>query len=71
MDGIKIPFTAYRLSRIELLGTPNFTGSDIRWDRVAVRSKSGILSKCKDGSYIKKVLRNKAIGWWVDQGLWR
>lgn len=69
VDGIAIPFTAYRKSRFDSdVLTPQ---SNIILDKVAVRSKSGILSKYKEKDHIKAQIKNKARGWWIDNKLWR
>lgn len=67
VDGIRIPFTVYRLRTIgdfdELVG--NFL------DRLALRSKSGILSKYKNGESIRRRIKDAARGWFIDNDHWR
>lgn len=70
VDGIQIPFTAYRLARIDYEWDDSTT-SNIFFDHVAIRSKNGILKKYKDKDYISNILRNAAKGWWIDNNFWR
>lgn len=72
VDGIRIPFTAYRKRGTD--EHPGFTGpSDIQlvWLRVVVRSKDGILRGYSNKEYIETKICNAAKGWWIDRNLWR
>ena len=69
-DGTRIPFTAYRH---RLFPSPE-TGqwdAPISFNHVAVRSKSGILSKFDKKDFIKGKIRDAAKGWWIDHKFWR
>lgn len=77
VDGIEVPFTAYRYTLFE---HPNpATGQfdalpnddDFLLNKVAVRSKSGILRKFVEKDRIKTRIRNAAKGWWIDHRYWR
>ena len=70
VDGIRIPFTAYRYTAHPDPAYGQFDA--VLMNHVAVRSKSGILNKYpKTKDHIKAQIRNAAKGWWIDNNFWR
>ena len=77
VDGIDVPFTAYRYTLFDhpSPSTGQFDATqhedDFLLNKVAVRSKAGILKKFVGKDRIKAKIRNAARGWWIDHRYWR
>lgn len=71
-DGIDIPFTVYRVwQRYGTIPANGYFDSTGAWNRLGVRSKGDILSKYKEGPFIRNLIKDKARGWWIDHNQWR
>jgi hypothetical protein len=70
VDGIKVPYTVYRVIDVYFeVQPPTLQSNSLSSDeRVSVWSKSGILNTYSDKDHIKAQVKNKAMGWWIDNG---